>query len=113
MKRQIEIYIEELALEGFAASERDAIGDALTRELETLLRGADPALLHVRPPAESDAGALEFDRLDAGNITLKPKASPATVGGQVARAVYGSLNSLGQSGNRSNSANQSASRKSG
>jgi hypothetical protein len=113
MMSQIEIYIEELVLEGFAAGDRHAIGDALTIELEKFLRGSDLGRLRLPPPGEGNGGGLDFDRLDAGNIALKPNAGPAVVGGQVARAVYGSLNPIRQSSRPRNDSSRSTSRKSG
>jgi hypothetical protein len=64
-------------LHGFAAGDRDRIGDSFERELALLLvREGLPAL------AES------MDRLDGGSFWVAPGAGPRIVGAQIAQRVY-------------------------
>jgi hypothetical protein len=106
----IEIYIEELVLDGFNLSDGYAIGDALSRELEVLIR--EQATLHFLSPllrGETQAGGdLDLDRLNAGSITLKPGSPAAAVGGQVARAVHGILRTVENNGNGQNGSGRSS-----
>jgi hypothetical protein len=89
--QEIELYVDELVLSGFPPSERPALGDALTTELERLLRE------HL-PPGLSQPGDVVLreravERLNAGSIALEPRAQPGQVGARVARAVYQGLSS--------------------
>jgi len=85
--REIELYIEELVLDGFALSERHAIADALISELEILLR--DSAFV-----ADAEISELQFDRLNAGSITMRADERRDRLGAQVGRALFQSLNSV-------------------
>jgi hypothetical protein len=81
--RAVELHIEELILHGFSGADRYRIGAAFERELARLLaEGAMPAAL-------TSAGHIES--LDAGSFPRSPHATPASIGGQAARAVYGGL----------------------
>lgn len=84
---EIELNIEELVLDGFAPSERHAIADALKLELENLLRQSDFI-------TSADLSTLELDRLNAGSITLKNGERSSTVGSQLGRTLFESLNSI-------------------
>jgi hypothetical protein len=85
---RIELHIEELVLHGFERRDRHAIADAFERELSRLFseqlagQGLSPALAH-------NAGQ---ESLDAGAIHLAPHTKPASIGAQLAQAVYGGLN---------------------
>ena len=105
---EIEIYIEELVLDGFNLSDRYAFGDALSRELEQLLRDQAPPF-QLRPLSllENAEGALDLDRLNAGSITLNAHAPAASVGGQVAAAVHGTLQTVQNKGNDQNGPDRS------
>ncbi len=81
--RAIELHIDELVLHGFSPADRLRIGSALEGELARLL--AEGTL----PVALASAGHIES--LDAGSFERSPHATPAWIGGQVARAVYGRL----------------------
>ena len=81
--RAIEVRIGELVLEGASPADRLRIGAALERELARLVGegGLGPTLL---------AGGGQ-PSLDAGSFTRAPQATPAAVGGDVARSVYAGL----------------------
>jgi hypothetical protein len=77
---RIEIHIEELVLHGVAPADRRAVGDALQRELETLVaRHGVPALLS-RPEGVAQQSARP--------IMLTQGASPAALGADVARTIH-------------------------
>jgi hypothetical protein len=84
MRQEININIEELVLEGFKASDKYAIADALERELESLLReqGLTPG---------THPSTLRMDRLNAGSITLHPGKRSTSFGSQLGRAIFASL----------------------
>ena len=79
----VELHIEELMLHGFAPGDRHRIGEAVERELQRLLaeQGA-PDLLN---------GSVELERIDAGSFNLDENAKSATIGAQVAEAIYSGL----------------------
>ena len=79
----IDLHIEEVVLHGFSPGDRYAIGDALERELVLLL--SERAV----PPSLTQDG--EFERLDAGSLTLSPDWKADRIGVQVAQAVYKGL----------------------
>ena len=76
--RAIEVHIDELILHGFAPRDRWQIGDMLEHELRGLLaaRGI-PATWFSSP-----------ERIDAGRIRTMSLNKPATVGAEIASAVY-------------------------
>lgn len=86
-RREIELYIDELVLEGVALSERHAVAEALKLELENLLRESCLAF-------RSDLSAVQIDRLNAGSITVKAPAHSNRLGAQLGQALFQSLNSL-------------------
>lgn len=81
---EIELYIEELVLDGFAPADRYRIGDAFERELSRLFaEHGVPASL---------ASGLDAPHLDAGTFPFAPgHIAPENIGAQVAQAVYGGL----------------------
>jgi hypothetical protein len=73
--REIDVYIEELVLDGFAPGDRWQIGDALENELRGLLAEKGlPAAWRTNP-----------ERLNTGAIRL---TSPGETGKRIADAVY-------------------------
>ena len=83
----VELYIDELVLDGFDPSERYRIGDALEAELRKLLLKGD------LPAAVSSARQtnFEYDSVDANPIQLESNPSSRSVGGEVAGALHGAL----------------------
>ena len=79
----VELYIEELVLDGFAPADRYRIGAALEHELTQLFSqgGVPPALTQ----------SVEMERLDGGAFQVAPAARAETIGAQVAQTVYGEL----------------------
>ncbi len=88
----VELVVDDLVLIGFSASERYAIGDAFSRELERVLSGADPRVTF--------RNSAELPALDAGSVALPSQHRPGSVGSQVARAVYNSLAAGGEGSKR-------------
>ncbi len=81
----LEVHIEELVLHGFSPADRLRIGAALERELARLL--AERGLPEGLP------GGAQVEAIDAGSFVRGPLATPVSIGGEVARAVYGGLSS--------------------
>jgi hypothetical protein len=81
---QLELYVDELVLDGFAPADRYLIGEAVERELGRLFteQGSSPTLNHNS----------EIDRLDGGAFELKPNLGAEAIGVKVAHTVYGKLN---------------------
>jgi hypothetical protein len=75
----VELRIDELILHGFSAAERYAIGDAVSSELETLLRAS----------GVNAAASLDIPWLRTQTPPLAAGVKPLEVGVQVARAVHG------------------------
>ena len=88
----LELYIEELRLTGFSASQGRKIGDAIEVELARLLGEAGPSALA--------GGALALDRLDAGKIRVAPGASARHTGSQIAQALMHGLTHPASKGRR-------------
>lgn len=76
----IHVEIDELVLHGFRPRDRFAIAEAVTRELDGLLR--ERAL----PPALLGGGDLA--RLDGGSFAIAPGSRAETIGRQIAHVVY-------------------------
>lgn len=75
-----EINIGELVLHGFEPRDRFAIAEAVTRELDGLLREQDlPATV---------LGGGDLARLDGGSFEVAPGSRAETIGRQIARAIY-------------------------
>lgn len=83
---QVELHIEELVLHGFPPGDRYAIADAVERELTRLLGGVGAVELARK--------SMQVVQLDAGSFKVAPGSRSATVGAQVAQALYGNLASL-------------------
>ncbi len=81
MRPRVEIVIDELVLHGFSPSERYAVGDSLSRELERLV------MEQGFQPHES----VDIPMLKAASVKLPPSSKPDFVGSRVAEAVYGGL----------------------
>lgn len=79
----VELYIDELVLDGFDPSDRYRIGDALETELRKLLLKEDIAAVH-----QAD---LEYDNVEASPIQLESNPSARAVGSGVAGALHGIL----------------------
>jgi len=76
----LNLRIEELALDGFPPADRYAIGDALERELARLVaeRGVPPLL---------ERGG-DWARMDGGSFPAAAGSRPETIGVKVARTLY-------------------------
>lgn len=84
--------IRELVIDGFAASEAQAIGAAFEQELARVLADGTPPFA-----GRKMAGAgkrMAVDRLDAGTLSRAPGVSPQAVGEAAARAIVGGLRGL-------------------
>lgn len=81
---RLRIDIEEVVLNGFPASDRHAIGESLSQELERLFSDVKVHLPFRR--------GMELPSMITGPISLPAQAGPDVVGAEVARVVYGSLN---------------------
>ena len=79
----VELRIEEVVLHGFGSGDRNAIGEAIERELSRLL--ADGV------PPHGLTGDRHVAELDGGRFDLPPGARGDEVGALIARAVYGGL----------------------
>lgn len=79
----IEVHIEELVLHGFATRDRQAIGEAVQRELTRLFteQGVHPSL----------SKGYETQKVDGGTFPMRQGAKAETIGAQVAQSVYGGL----------------------
>lgn len=88
------VTIDELVLEGFNASERYHIGEAVAQELTRLFETG----------ALNDAwiAAQGQEALDAGAFPYAPTARSETIGAQIAQAVYMSSETWSENRNRSN-----------
>jgi hypothetical protein len=76
---KIELHIEVLVLHGFAPEDRHRIGEAVERELASLL--GEQGI----PSLNND---LEIEDMNAGEIAIARGARPEATGAQIARAVY-------------------------
>lgn len=79
-----EVFIDELILHGFAVADRYVIGATLVRELGQLFENSQSNIFPIKD--------VNIPELNAGRIVLTSNVKPVSVGGQVAKAVYGSLN---------------------
>ena len=82
-RRAIELRIEKLVLEGFGTGDGEWIRATTERELTRLL--AEPGV------AEGWAEKTGSDRLNGGQIAMKPGAKADAAGIQIARAIYGAI----------------------
>ncbi len=79
----VELYIEELVLEGFEGSDHWTIGKTVEHELSRLF--AEQGV----PPSLKNGGRI--DNLDGGAFEMKPDSRPEAIGSRVAWAIYGGL----------------------
>ncbi len=84
---RIEIVIDELVLHGFDPRSRDAIGDAVRMELARLISDERSSLGNALTKFEH----LHVDAVNAATVTLGHRASAASTGNHIARAVHGAL----------------------
>jgi hypothetical protein len=78
VRSRVEIIIDELVLHGFSPSERYAVGDSLSQELERLIM---------------DQGFQAHENLDIPSLRTAPvnlpqSSKPDLVGSRVAQSVY-------------------------
>jgi hypothetical protein len=85
--RNIEVQIDEFVLHGFSVTDRYILGDAFLLEIEQMLNA--PASYTF---LQQDA---TLSVVNAGKIAFPSNIRPTSVGKQVARAVYRSLNNVG------------------
>jgi hypothetical protein len=79
----IELYIDQLVLHGFARADRHRIGEAIRLELlRQIGESGLPATLTLQD---------HVSRLNAGTIEAQAGGKPEHIGVQVAQAVYGSV----------------------
>ncbi|NMG11602.1 hypothetical protein [Brasilonema sp. UFV-L1] len=83
ISRNFEFYIEELILHGFAPKDRYRISEALQQELTRLLNeeGVPPSLVQ----------GGEIPHLDGRVFEVVSRATPETIGVQIAQSIYGGL----------------------
>jgi hypothetical protein len=82
----VEAHIEELVLHGFHPGDRLHVAEALQRELTRLLRDPRTAL---------PARRVEVESAEAAPIVIRPGATPAAIGRQVAGAIHQRLTRWG------------------
>jgi hypothetical protein len=80
----IDLHIEELVLDGFAARDRHRIAAAMESELTRLLSAVGKQ--------NSLAIPVEIAKLNGGAIRMNAGTKPHEAGTQIARAVFRSLN---------------------
>jgi hypothetical protein len=80
----VEVYVEELVLRGFASRDRGRIGEAVKRELARLINEEGV------PPALRQGG--EIPRVGTRSFEMKPDSRADAIGAQVANSVYRGLN---------------------
>lgn len=83
MRQKVELYIEELVLEGFKPGDEQRIGEAVEKELTRLLE--------MRGVPGSFRSDREMESINVGSFEVAPGARAERVGTQVAGAVYGGL----------------------
>jgi hypothetical protein len=83
-RHAVELRIEELVLDGFAAYDRYRIGAAMEAEMTRLLAEQGVPLSLARDG--------EIARLDGGAFEMAAHSRAEVIGAQVARALYGGLN---------------------
>lgn len=77
----VEVHIDEIVLYGLPAAARRRIADAVTAELERLVR--EQGL-----PAWMTAGENVLS-VEGGAFTVEPGARAERIGAQIAQAIYG------------------------
>jgi hypothetical protein len=79
----VDLHINELVLNGFAAADRHAIGDAVERELARLFA--------ERGIPQSIRDEIEIADIRADAIALERGLDAETIGSKLAKALYGEL----------------------
>ncbi len=82
-KRNIELHIEELVLDGFPSHDKNHIASAVQQELHSLLS-------HGNLPKRLTRNN-NITRLDGGTIQMEPKVNAESTGSKIARSLYGGL----------------------
>jgi hypothetical protein len=96
----VHLHIDELVLHGFALGDRYRIAEAMEQALSRLIanQGVPGSL----------ANGDYLHQVDGGSFQTKSRATPETIGHQVASAVYGSLSYSGVASVRSSDAGKGA-----
>jgi hypothetical protein len=81
MPPDLELYIEELVLHGFAARDRDRISAALQQELTRLF--TEQGI----PPTLTQGGQIA--QLNGGTFNITAGTRPDIIGTQIAQSIYG------------------------
>jgi hypothetical protein len=89
----VEVFIDELVLHGFAPGDRFDIGDVVEHELARLIREHDMSSLSVN--------AVALERLDGGAFNVNSGSKAFTIGNQIAQAVHRGLISAARATARS------------
>lgn len=82
-RRNVELHIEELVLDGFPSQDRNHIASVVQQELHRLLS-----------QGELPQGMMRNNniaRLDGGTISVEPQATTESTGASIARNLYGGL----------------------
>ena len=82
-KRNIELHIEELVLDGFSSQDKNHIASVVRQELHHLLSQGDIPRKLMR--------TNDISRLDGGTIQMEPKATVESIGSKIARNLYKGL----------------------
>ncbi len=92
-QQDIAFHIDQLMMEGLPTSDRYQFGNAVQTELARLLaeKGMPPNL----------TSSAELEQLAAGTILITAAPRPATIGRQVAEAVYRGIGQISSSSNNS------------
>ncbi len=79
----VELYVEELVLDGYSPADRYRIGQAVEQELGRMFteQGVPPSVARNGEIAGPDGGSFE----------VRPESGVEAIGIQIARAVYGGL----------------------
>lgn len=80
MKRVIEVYIDELILQGFPPYERYRIGEAIQAALHEHLT------IDGLPPVLSAGGSISH--IDAGSFEIHTAQQPENTGNAIATTIY-------------------------
>ena len=83
MKQPIEINIEKIILDGFPATDRHRIGEAIRSELARLF-------LEQGLPSGISNGTASHSA-DGGSFQVNSNSNTGQIGSEIAKSVYGSL----------------------
>ena len=79
-RRNVELHIEELVLDGFQSQDKQHIASAVQQELHRLLS-----------EGQLPQSNRSISQLDGGTIHMESKATPQSTGHKIARKLYGGL----------------------